>query len=222
MAMTEERIITGIEVTTGEAPDCEYLKKLVQQSEKNGVIVEEIAGDTAYSSKDNLEYARENEIKLISKLNPVISNGTGQAVKGFIFNKDADTFQCPAGNLPVRKAVGGKKNNTDKNQVLTYYFEIKKCKVCPFNDGCYKNGAQSKTYSITILSETHNEQKEFQETEYFKERARLRYMIEAKNAELKQAHGLGKADSVGVVAMRLQSYFTAFVVNTKRIVKLVA
>jgi hypothetical protein len=46
-------------------------------------------------------------------------------------------------------------------------------------------------------------------------------MIEAKNAEMKQAHGLEKADSVGVVAMRLQSYFTAFVVNVKRIVKLV-
>ena len=45
-------------------------------------------------------------------------------------------------------------------------------------------------------------------------------MIEAKNAELKQAHGLEKADSVGVFAMRLQSYFTAFVANVKRIVKL--
>ena len=37
---------------------------------------------------------------------------------------------------------------------------------------------------------------------------------------MKQAHWLEKADSVGVVAMRLQSYYTAFVVNTKRTVKL--
>ena len=37
---------------------------------------------------------------------------------------------------------------------------------------------------------------------------------------MKQAHGLGEADSNGLVAMRLQSYFTAFVVNVKRIVKL--
>ena len=87
-------------------------------------------------------------------------------------------------------------------------------------EGCCKAGAKTKTYSITILGETHKEQKEFQETEYFKERARQRYMIEAKNAELKQAHGLDKADSVGVVAMRKQSFITAFVANIKRIVKL--
>ena len=66
--------------------------------------MEEISGDTAYSSKDNLEYAKENEIKLISKLNPVISNGTGQAAQGFVYNKDADMYQCPAGYLSVRKA----------------------------------------------------------------------------------------------------------------------
>jgi len=220
IAMTEERIITGLEVTTGEAPDGEYLESLVEQSEKNGITVEEIAGDMAYSSKDNLEYAKAKEINLISKLNPVISNGTGQAVKGFVYNKDADIFQCPCGHLAVRKAVTGKKNGTDKNQKLTYYFDIAKCKICPHKDGCYKDGAKSKTYSVTVLSETHKEQKEFQETEYFKERAKQRYMIEAKNAELKQAHGLEKADSVGVIAMRLQSYFSAFVVNVKRIVKL--
>ena len=220
IAMTEARIITGVEVITGEAPDGEYVKKLVYQSRRNGVIVEEIIGDSAYSSKDNLDYAKEKGIKLISKLNPIISNGTGKAVKGFIYNKDADTFQCPCGNLAIRKAGSGKKNNADRNQSMKYYFDIEKCKICPRKDGCYKDQAKSKIYSVTILSDAHKEQKEFQETEYFKERTRQRYMIEAKNAELKQAHGLEKADSVGVIAMRLQSYFTAFVVNIKRIVKL--
>jgi hypothetical protein len=219
IAMTEERIITGLEVTTGEAPDGEYLEKLVEQSKENGVIVEEIAGDTAYSGKDNLEYANAKEIKLISKLNPVISDGTGQQAEGFVYNKDADMFQCPCGNLAVRKAVTGAKNSK-KNQKLTYYFDTEKCKNCPLKNGCYKDGAKYKTYCVTILSDVHKEQKAFQETEYFKERAKQRYMIEAKNAELKQAHGLEKADSVGVIAMRLQSYFTAFVANVKRIVKL--
>ena len=32
---------------------------------------------------------------------------------------------------------------------------------------------------------------------------------------MKVAHGLGRADSVGLTAMRLQTYFTAFVVNVK-------
>jgi hypothetical protein len=220
IAMTEERIITGLEVTAGEAPDGEYLERLVSRSEKNGIIVEEITGDSAYSSKGNLECAREREIKLISKLNPVISNGPGQAAAGFVYNKDAGMFQCPSGNLSVRKAAGGKKNSTDKNQVLAYYFDIEKCKACPYKDGCYKGGAKSKAYGVTILSETRREQKEFQETEYFKGRARRRYMTGARNAGLKQSHGLEKAGSAGVIAMRLQGYFSAFVVNAKRIIRL--
>jgi len=217
--MTEERIITGLEITTGEAPDGKYLQKLVEQSEENGVNVEEISGDTAYSSKDNLEYTKIREIKLISKLNPVISNGNGQKIEGFVFNKDADTFQCPCGHLAIRKARD-KCGKSNRNARITYHFDVEKCKLCPSKNGCYKDGAKSKTYNVTILSELHNEQKTFQETEYFKERAKQRYMIEAKNAELKGAHGLEKADSVGVIAMRLQSYFTAFTANIKRIVKL--
>lgn len=34
---------------------------------------------------------------------------------------------------------------------------------------------------------------------------------------MKTAHGFRKADSVGLVAMRLQAYFTVIVVNMKRI-----
>jgi len=217
IAMTEERIISGIEVTTGEAPDGEYLEKIVEQSKENGINVDEVCGDMAYSGKDNLKYADQNGIKIISKLNPVISNGNGQRQEGFVYNKDADTYQCPAGNLAVRKKMDIKKN---KNKTMTHYFDVDKCKTCAQKDGCYKDGAKTRTYGVTILSELHKEQKEFQETEYFKERAKQRYKIEAKNAELKQSHGLENADSKGVIAMQLQSYFTAFVVNVKRIVKL--
>ena len=219
IAMTEERIITGLEVTTGEAPDGSELVNLIEQSSENGITVEEVIGDTAYSGKDNLEYAKENGIALISKLNPIISNGRGQKQEGFEYNKDADMYQCPAGHLAVKKAYS-KRSKEGKNDRIKYYFDIEKCKYCSMRDGCCKDNAKMKTYNVTILSETHTAQKEFQESEYFKERTRERYKIEAKNAELKQVHGLEKADSAGLFSMRLQSYFTAFVTNIKRIVKL--
>lgn len=220
IAMTEERVITGLEVTTGEAADGKHLQKIVEQSKTNGVIVEEVCGDTAYPSKDNLEYAKRNRIKMISKLNKKVSNAIDKKEKGFIFNKDADNYQCPAGNLSIKTARNSRKHMGNRNPKIVYYFDVEKCKQCPLKDGCYKDGAKFKTYNVVISSDTHKEQKEFQETEYFKERAKQRYMVEAKNAEMKQAHGLGEADSRGLVAMRLQSYFTAFAVNVKRIVKL--
>jgi IS5 family transposase len=222
LAINEERMITGIEVTTGESGDGKYLKPLVEKSISNGAEVKEVIGDAAYSGKDNIEFAEEKKIKLISRLNPVISNVVGkEAPKGFLYNKDADMFQCAAGHLSVKKSLRRKKN-TKKNRSITYWFDVEKCKCCPMKDGCYKDGAKTRTYSVTVLSEAHRTQLDFENTEYFKERIKQRYKIEAKNGELKQTHGLGKAKYKGLFGMTLQTYTAAIVVNCKRIVRLMA
>ncbi|MCG9968660.1 transposase, partial [Pelotomaculum terephthalicicum JT] len=75
-------------------------------------------------------------------------------------------------------------------------------------------------YSITQPNEKNRLRLEFESSEAFWERLKIRHRIEEKNGEMKVAHGLDRADTVGLVAMRLQTYFTAFVVNVKRIVKL--
>ena len=89
-------------------------------------------------------------------------------------------------------------------------------------EGCYKEGAKSKTYSVTIQSQTHQEQAAFQETETFKELAKNRYKIEAKNSELKNPHGFKTAKSAGLFGMEIQGATTIFVVNLKRILKLMS
>ncbi len=219
IAMSEERIITGATITTGEKSDGKELQELIEKSQNAGMTVDEIIGDTAYSEKGNLEYAKENQIKLISKLNPIISCGSRTKEEEFQFNKDAGMFICPAGHIAIRKARQGKKNH-NKNQVTTYYFDVNKCKCCSRGEGCYKEGCKSKTYSVSIKSDIHKDQMAFQETEYFKERARQRYMIEAKNSELKHQHGYDMALSSGLINMQMQGALTIFTVNIKRIIKL--
>ncbi|MDT8719759.1 IS1182 family transposase [Clostridium sp. 19966] len=219
IAMSEERIITGAVVTTGEKADGKELQGLVEKSQAAGMAVEEIIGDAAYSEKGNLTYAKENQIIMISKLNPIISCGTRKKEDEFQFNKDAGMFVCPAGHMSIRKARQRKKGQ-GTNQSATYYFDIKKCKSCFQRDGCYKEGSKSKTYSVAIKSEVHKDQMAFQETEYFKARARERYKIEAKNSELKHQHGYNAALSSGLIGMQMQGALTIFTVNIKRIIKL--
>lgn len=72
----------------------------------------------------------------------------------FDYNKDADMFVCPVGHMAIRKVRGGWKN-VGVNQVDTYYFDVEKYKTCPLKDGCYKPGAKTKSYSISIKSDTH-------------------------------------------------------------------
>lgn len=225
IAMTDERIITAAVVTSGEKGDGQQLKALVEKTRKAGLEVKDVIGDTAYSGKQNLELAEskdnpEKAFRLISKLHPIISNTRQEeGEKGFTYNKDAAMYVCPAGHIAIRKARTGKKNQ-DKNQVMTYYFDVERCHACPQAQGCYKDGAKSKTYNVTIKSGLHKKQAEFQETESFKELARTRYKIEAKNSELKHRHGYDVALSSGLVGMQLQGATTIFVTNLKRIIAL--
>lgn len=221
IAMSEERIITGAIVTTGEKSDGKELQSLIEKSQNAGIAVEEIIGDTAYSEKGNLEYANENQIRLISKLNPVISCGIRKKEEEFQFNKDAGLFVCPGGHMAIRKYRQSRKGQ-NKNPVTTYYFDVNKCKSCSLRDGCYKEGSKCKSYSVSIKSDAHKNQLIFQETQYFKERARKRYMIEAKNSELKQQHGYDVALSSGLHSMQMQGALTIFTVNIKRIIKLLS
>ncbi len=222
IAMTEDRIITGIEVTTGEAPDGKYLENLVEKSEKSGIEVKEVIGDKAYSGRDNLNYGKKKKIKIISTMNSVISNAH-KLKEGFEYIKDADTLRCPAGHLAIDKTFRNEcfKERGIRNATVEYLFDEKKCKECPYGNKCKLKKQKHKTYMISLMSEVHKEQQEFQETEYFKEKMRYqRYKIEAKNSELKIVHGLRKAKSMGLSMMRVQTYLTCVTANIKRIIKL--
>lgn len=188
IALSNERIITAAVITTGEKSDGKYLQELIEKSKQAGMEVDTVMGDTAYSEKANIEYTKKEKIALISKLNPVISEGNRKEEDQFEYNKDAGRFVSQAGHLAIRKARTDKKGQS-KNQKETYYFDIEKCKVCPLRDGCYKEGAKSKTYSISLKSKTHEEQLTFQQTDEFIPLAKERYKMEAKKSELKMDTG---------------------------------
>ena len=219
LAMTEERIITAAVVTSGEKGDGPELPELLRMSQENGVDIDTIIGDAAYSGKENLRITSEQNIKVVARLNPSITHGFGKDEDKFDYNKDADSFVCPQGHLAIRKARGGTKD-VGANQVDTYYFDVEKCKSCPLRNGCYKEGAKTKTYSVSIKSGLHQDQMAFQETEYYKQKAKHRYKIEAKNSELKNVHAYDRAISYGITNMQMQAAVAIFTVNLKRIIKM--
>lgn len=221
IAMSEERIITAAIITTGEKNDGKQLQTLISKSIEAGIEVETIIGDAAYSEKRNIEYANTNEMKLVAKLNESVAYGSRKDEDKFEFNKDAGMYVCKAGHMAIRRSRTGKKGVT-KNQCDGYYFDIEKCKCCPQKEGCYKEGAKSKSYNVSIKSLEHTEQLKFQESNYFKEKMKERYKIEAKNSELKHRHGYDVASSSGLGGMEIQGAMAIFSVNLKRILKLMS
>ena len=220
IAMSDERIITAATVTSGEKGDGQQLPELIKKTEEAGMEVDSIVADKAYSSKENLKMAKENNMHLSARLSSVIDGNRTNKLP-FEYNKDADLYVCPAGHLAKWKEMNNRKNDKrHRNSSITYYFDVDKCKVCPLREGCYKEGAKTKTYAVTIKSDEQLEQIEYQKTEEFINLQRKRYKIEAKNSELKNVLGYDRALSYGLSCMEMQGALIIFAANVKRIIKL--
>jgi transposase len=228
IGMTPESIIVAATVTSGEAGDGEYLVPLVEQAKQNGLEIESAIADAAYSSKDNLE-ALKGDIRVVAPVNPIITQGLRKgADTGFHYNKDANAYVCPAGELsyysyyqkarPKKVDTNGKIKRSYKNAQVSYFFDVKKCQECPLKDGCYKGG-KHKTYTITILSETHKEQAEFEKTPEFKQKMKKRKRIEPLNAHLKNDLGMKQNISYGIESMTMQTAVAIYMSNIQKIMK---
>ncbi len=223
VAMTPERIITAATITSGEKHDGKELQTLVKKTQENGIQVEAVIGDGAYSEKENIEYCEQNNIKLASKLSKIVTHGNTNRNNDFEYNKDAGMYVCKAGHMAVRKTKYGNiysKDSKHRSIGEAYYFDVEKCKHCKYKEGCYKEGAKSKTYSVTIKNDIHIKHMDYMKTEEFGELYGERYKIEAKNAELKNNYNYDQASATGKVGMTIQGATALFLVNIKRIIKL--
>ena len=96
IAMTPERIVTAAKVTSGEKHDGKQLDELVEKSRENGIEVEAVIGDGAYSEKENLKKAGEEGYRLAAKLSASVRHGNRKNEDKFEYNKDAGMYVCKA------------------------------------------------------------------------------------------------------------------------------
>lgn len=222
IAMTPERIITGVDITSGEKHDGKQLQTLVEKSQNAGIEVVAVIGDGAYSEKENIEYCEGDNIKLASKLSKKVTHSSTKNSKDFEYNKDAGMYVCQAGHMAIKKVRHGSKKTKrgENSQSECYYFDVEKCKHCPYKEGCYKEGAKTKTLNIKIKDDVHIKHMAYMETDEFNTLYQERYKIEAKNSELKNNYGYDKATACGKLGITIQGAATLFFANIKRIIQL--
>ena len=228
IGMTPESIIVAAAVSSGEVVDGDYLIPLVEQAKQNGLEVECAIADAAYASKKNLDLLK-NKTKVVAPVNPVITQGNRKNdVSTFHYNKDADMYVCPVGELSIKKDYhpqrinkrikNGKLKLSYTNARMVYFFDGEKCINCPLREGCYKAG-RYKSYSVTILSDTHKEQIEFEKTPEFKQKMKKRKRIEPLNAHLKNDLGMKQNISYGIESMTMQTAVAIYMSNIQKIMK---
>ena len=106
---------------------------------------------------------------------------------------------------------------------MRFIFDRQKCVVCKYAEECgFKGGRYGKQYTVSLLTKEQEQQLRDQETQEFKEKYKERYIVEAKNSELKHPYHMDKAISYGLDAFTMQGAVAIFTSNLVRINRLLA
>ena len=226
LAVTPDRLVVAATMTSGEKGDGPELPELIRKAKIHIPDLEEVIGDGAYCGQKNLENAEKEKVSLISKLKPLVANEGNYARDGFSYNKDAEMMVCPAGHMAISKKIVNYKEEARKyqNEVMAFSFSATKCRVCAHAEKCgykrTKTMRSGKIYYVSIPTQEQIRQRKEQETEEFKQKYRERYIVEAKNSELKHSYHLDRAISYGLDAYTMQGAVALFSSNMVRILRI--
>lgn len=228
LAESENRMVVAATVTSGEKGDGPQLPALIRKAKKNVPDLKEVVGDGAYSGRSNLENAEKENVELVSMPNPILEK-PGSERDGFTYNKDAQMMVCPAGEMSSYKYSAKGDKAKHRNAKTVFVFGMHKCESCPTPEKCGyrkkvtedgKNTKKSRcgrTYIVTVPCDEQKELLERKDTKEFKDKYRGRYIIEAKNSELKHSYHLDESISYGTDAMTTQCAVAIFTSNLVRI-----
>lgn len=226
LAVTTDRLVVAATMTSGEKGDGPQLPELIRKAKVNVPDLKDVIGDGAYCGQTNLETADEEKVSLIAKFNSCVADERNIERNGFTYNKDAEMMVCPAGHMAISKTVVKHDYMENKNDVMRFNFTATKCKHCAHAAQCgykwTKTRRSGKIYYVSIPTKEQIRHRKEQETSAFKEKYRDRYIVEAKNSELKNVYHLNRAISYGLDAYTLQGAVAIFTSNLVRINKILS
>ena len=209
-AINGDRLITAALISPGNNCDPQYAIPLLEQTISNGIEVHRAIGDAAYSSKAIYQFGKDNNIDVVSKLTPQVYNN---AINTFVYDKDAKMFFCKGGFMATEKKI------THGNKAK-YTFDKNNCITCKYKPTWNPNAEKDKIIYKPLKGKVRQDLIDYQQSKEFKLKYKERYKIEAKNSELKHQHGLDVTRARNTHGITIQSAMAFYVVNIKRIYKL--
>jgi len=212
VAVEASELVLGVEVRAGNAGDGEgAVPLLAKVTGVDGIEVDTLLGDMAYSDGDVRKAVEEAGAKLVAKVPPVTNRGLFPKTD-FVIDLPNARVRCPAGQTTtdVRPSTDHK-----GRPAMTFHFAAAACAACPLRDACTtaKGGR-------TIVVGPHHDRIEaarMAQTEpETKALLRRRPKVERKIDHL-QDLGMRKARFKGRRRTQLQALLAATVANFKRL-----
>lgn len=219
MMTTDERIITAVDVHSGEYVDGKQFDELMAKTKEAGLQPTEVYGDKAYFRKDILDSIADENAKAYI---PVSACSYRVDEENFSYNKDSDQWFCIMGNYTVKKKRRDQVRKGTRAEGYRYTFDKDQCIDCPRRAECMgKQKNKARFLDITAHTTEFYEISQQQKDPAFLEKYKKRAAHEGKNAEMKRFHGLARARGYGLRSVSTQAKLTAIVVNLKRIAALI-
>lgn len=216
---TDERIITAVEVRSGEYVDGTEFDTLLERTKTAGIAPTEVYGDKAYFRKDILDTIKENQAEAYI---PVSASSYKVNEEMYSYNKDSDEWFCFMGNHTVKKERKTTQKRGQTYELFSYTFDKNQCIDCPHRDKCMGSlKGKAKKLRVSVNAAEFYEINQFQKTAIFQEKYKKRAAHEWKNGEMKRFHGLARARGYGLKAVSTQAKLTAIAVNLKRIAAII-
>lgn len=170
---TSHHVITAIMADYSDKRDSQSLPAITDLTTRNlqdnGLDLQELFGDTGYSSGSSLAYLEEHGIKAF-----IPNFGQYKPSRdGFIYNKELDQYQCQRGNkaiLPYK----GTSTDTLGFQKKSYRSSSKVCKTCPLKTECIGEKSVCKKIDDSLYKEHYDRMHQRMQSNYARRGMKLR------------------------------------------------
>lgn len=211
----ESELILGVDVRAGNASDGDGAAPLLEEvQDVDGVEVDTLLGDMAYSDGDVRQAVEEAGAELVAKVPPTTNQGRFPKTE-FIVDTRAGSVTCPAGHT----TTDARPTKDHKRRAATLFqFPTETCRTCPLREQC-----TNATAGRTIVVGRHHDRIEAaraaQHEPTTKALLRRRPKVERKIDHL-QDLGMRHARYRSRRRTKLQALLAATVANFKRLVVL--
>ena len=203
-SMDDSGIVTTADTISGEKNESTEIGDVIQQDKDKGIKSECVAADGLYDGAPVYKVGEEHGVPIYTPCR----HGPKKLEKHyFFFDKD--------GNLRCRNYCYGYEDLVDGDR-KRYSFYASDCQACLSKGSCLKKGAVQRRIWLNKCCEESMRQDQAARRDALEKRKR----IEAKFGEAKKWHFLHRARYRGRWKVSIQALMTFFVMNTKRMVKL--
>jgi hypothetical protein len=207
------QLITYVDVEPAHRHDSNALEPALQETEKRGLLADELAADSHYGSGKNKKKATEHGVDLIAPL-------PGKPKHNLVdFEFDEQTHEvkrCPEGHAPI-------KIKHNKKGTITGIWSSEACRTCALFSSC---AVQKAKHGYRLLYNHHEadaaSRRRYQRSAEFKDKYRYRAGIEATTSRYIHMTGARRMRYRGLMRIDYAARLKALGINMFRTAKWLA